>query len=106
MLNWDSAGGTALVAGHRLHVAPQAFPIDDMLTERVTAHLIDTNRVAELDFGPVIKKFAQTWALKARKRVEVITFNPRTRRGITMAARHAGIQTIKSMAARLLARTV
>jgi hypothetical protein len=64
------------------------LPLDDMLTEQITPHLIDTDRVVELDFGYIVEQFAAHWAAQRRRRVGIIAFNLRTRRGLKGALRH------------------
>lgn len=77
------------------------FPIDEVLTQMMTLCLIDGDRVAELDFGAVSAPFAESWAPKARARLGLAAFNPRTWRGLRGAARHVGGQMLRSFPARL-----
>jgi hypothetical protein len=64
------------------------MPLDDMVTERLALHLLDVDRVRELDFGSIDSEFARNWAPRTRQRIGVIAFNPRTWRGIKGAVRH------------------
>jgi hypothetical protein len=82
----------------------RAFPIDDVLTQMMAVCLIDGDHVAELDFGGITQEFARDWAPKARQRIAVAAFNPRTWRGLRGAARHIGVQMLKSLPSRLWRR--
>ncbi|HYX63004.1 MAG TPA: GNAT family N-acetyltransferase [Burkholderiales bacterium] len=81
--------------------AQAVFPIDDVLTQLMILCLVDGDRVAELDFGPVSDAFADSWALKARARVGLAAFNARTWRGVRGAVRHVGVQALRSFPGRL-----
>ena len=77
---------------------PCAFPIDEVLTHLLTVYLIEADTVDELDFGGVTEEFGRSWATGVRQRIGVAAFNLRTWRGIKGAARHIGVQSIKSVA--------
>jgi hypothetical protein len=64
------------------------LPLDEMVTERITPHLIDVDRVVELDFGYIVEQFAAQWAPRTRQRFGIVAFNKRTRRGFKGALRH------------------
>jgi len=68
--------------------AHASLPLDDMLIEKIAAHLIDVDGVREIDLGSVEPEFATNWAPRARERIGVIAFNPRTWRGLRSIARH------------------
>ena len=80
------------------------LPLDDMLTERLVVHLLDSDAVRELDFGSLASEAAQNWAPQARQRVGVIAFNPRTWRGIKGAVRHIAIPKLLSLPRRIRRR--
>ena len=80
------------------------LPLDDMLTERLVVHLLDSDGVRELDFGSLASEAAQNWAPQARQRVGVIAFNPRTWRGIKGAVRHIAIPKLLSLPRRIRRR--
>ena len=82
----------------------RTFPIDDVLTEMMAVCLIDGDHVKELDFGGITPEFARDWAPKARQRIAVAAFNPRTWRGLRGATRHIGVQMLKSLPSRLWRR--
>ncbi|HET7032709.1 MAG TPA: GNAT family N-acetyltransferase, partial [Casimicrobiaceae bacterium] len=76
--------------------------LDDLLTARLARHLIDIDRVVELDYGTVTTEFARNWASGSRRRVGVIAFNPRTWRGVKGTVRHIAIPKMLSIPRRLL----
>jgi len=77
------------------------LPLDDMLTERITHHLIDADRVVELDFGYIIEEFAAHWAPQTRQRVGIIAFNTHTRRGLKGALRHIALPKLLAFPRRI-----
>ena len=98
---WVVSGGR----GYCLRIwgaqAQAVFPIDDVLTQLMVLCLVEGDRVAELDFGPVSDAFADSWALKARARVGLAAFNARTWRGLRGAVRHVGVHALRSFPGRL-----
>ncbi len=92
--------------GQCLRIAQHArfanLPLDDMLTERLTRHLIDTDRVVELDFGYIVEQFAAHWAPQRRRRVGIIAFNTRTPRGLKGALRHIVLPKLLALPRRVM----
>ena len=82
----------------------RTFPLDEMLTARLSAHLIDSDGVAELDFGAVQEEFARDWAPAGRARLGIVAFNPRTWRGLKGALRHVGAEKLRSIPHRISRR--
>ena len=78
------------------------LPLDEMVTERITAHLIDVDRVVELDFGYIVEQFAAQWAPRTRQRFGIVAFNPRTRRGFRGSLRHIVLPRLLAFPRRVL----
>jgi len=77
------------------------LPLDDMVTARITQHLIDVDRVAELDFGYIVEQFAAHWAPRTRQRIGIVAFNPRTRRGFRGFLRHIVLPKLLALPRRI-----
>lgn len=69
---------------------------DDLLCERLCAHLIDEDRVAELSFGALDDAFIPDWAQSTREQFGLAAFNLRTWRGVKGALRHVGADVLKT----------
>jgi hypothetical protein len=88
----------------RVWIIPQEREVllHELLTQHLTAHLIDTDQVAELDFGAINDNFALNWAPQARDRLGLVAFNLSTWRGFKGTLRHVGPQLLRSAARRVL----
>ncbi len=59
-----------------------------VLTMEMIRHLIDTDNVRELDFGPGDDAYKSAWTTKRRERWGILAFNPKTIRGNIGIVRH------------------
>ena len=101
---WIVSAGVARCVRIWSDPAHAALPVDDMLTERLVAHLLDVDAVRELDFGSIESEYARNWAPQTRKRVGIIAFNPRTWRGIKGAVRHIALPKLLAFPRRVRRR--
>jgi len=67
-----------------------ALSLGSVLTWRVIRHVLDVDRVHEIDFGRGDDPFKQLWMSQRREHWGVLAFNRATPRGLLAAARHLG----------------
>lgn len=72
-----------------------------LLTARLMEHVIDVDRVREVDFLSGDDPYKRDWMSGRRERHGIVAFNPRTVRGALAALRHFGARTLKSCYRRL-----
>ncbi len=73
-----------------------------LVIERVVEHVIDVDRVVEVDFGVGDHSYKKDWATERRERWGIAAFNPRTARGLKAIVRHVGGGAAKRSAKRIL----
>ena len=61
-----------------------------LLTLHVMRHVIEGDRVGEVDFGRGDDRFKQLWLSQRREHWGLLALNPRTVEGLSGAARHFG----------------
>ena len=67
-----------------------SLSIGSLLTERLMRHVIDIDRVSEVDYLTGDDAYKRDWMSHSRERCGIIAFNLRSVRGIAAAARHLG----------------
>jgi CelD/BcsL family acetyltransferase involved in cellulose biosynthesis len=75
-----------------------------ILTVKMIEHLMEVDRIREIDFGSGDESYKQEWMSSRRERWGIIAFNLRTVEGISGAAQHIGGLTVKHMVGRLKTR--
>jgi len=75
--------------------------IGTILTSRLLEHVIDVDRVREVDYLTGDEPYKKDWMSHRRERWGIVAFNLRTARGMLAALCHIGGRTLK----RLIART-
>ncbi len=68
----------------------KALSIGSVLTWRMFQHVLDVDRVREVDFGRGDDPFKRLWMTQRREHWGLLAFNPTTSRGLVAAARHLG----------------
>lgn len=61
-----------------------------VLTAAMMEHVLEVDRVHEVDYGMGDEPYKRDWMSHRRERVGLVAFNPRTWRGLSGAARHFG----------------
>jgi hypothetical protein len=79
----------------------KARSIGSVLTWHMIAHVLDIDRVAEIDFGRGDDDYKRLWTSERREHWGLLAFNPSTPRGLIAAARHLGGRPIARSARRL-----
>ncbi|MFQ5785358.1 MAG: GNAT family N-acetyltransferase [Alphaproteobacteria bacterium] len=64
--------------------------VGSILTKKMMEHVIDVDRVREVDFGRGGDSYKQDWMSCCRERWGIVAFNPRTVRGAMHAGYHLG----------------
>ncbi len=85
---WFICGGTAMC--YRLAYTQKLGKLSPgtVLTWRMVRHLLDEDRVSELDFGIGDDDYKAEWMGELREYWGIDAFNPRTARGLRCAVRH------------------
>jgi hypothetical protein len=65
------------------------------LTWWMMRHMLDQERVAEVDFGHGDDDYKESWLPQRRERWGIVACNPRSLAGLALAARHIGGRSIK-----------
>lgn len=72
-----------------------ALSVGSILTARLMQHVIDVDRVHEVDYLTGDDLYKRDWMSHRRERWGVIAFNLRTLKGVLAAIRHVGGRTLK-----------
>jgi CelD/BcsL family acetyltransferase involved in cellulose biosynthesis len=78
-----------------------SLSIGSLLTERLMRHVIDVDRVGEVDYLTGDDAYKRDWMSHSRERCGIIAFNLRSARGIAAAAFHLGGGLLKTGLRRL-----
>lgn len=78
-----------------------SLSIGSLLTERLMRHVIDIDRVSEVDYLTGDDAYKRDWMSHSRERCGIIAFNLRSVRGIAAAVRHLGGGWLKTGLRRL-----
>lgn len=80
-----------------------SLSIGSLLTERLMRHVIDTDKVREVDYLTGDDAYKRDWMSASRERCGIVAFNLRSPRGLAAAALHLGGGRIKAVLRRLRA---
>jgi hypothetical protein len=69
--------------------------VGSFLTTHMMEHVLDIDRVREVDYLTGDDKYKQDWMTHRRERWGILAMNPRTLRGAMAIARHVGGRTVK-----------
>ncbi|MBV9250589.1 MAG: GNAT family N-acetyltransferase [Acetobacteraceae bacterium] len=86
---WIVDGGKAIVLKLAHDEAFKAASPGTVLTAFMLRHLLDEERVAEIDFGRGNDRYKRDWTSRSRQRAGLVLVNPWRARGLAMLARHA-----------------
>lgn len=84
---WILANGSACVLKLAHDEAFKSLSPGTVLTALMIRELIESERVAELDFGCGDDAYKRLWASQRRQRIGVLVLNPRRLRGVTALGR-------------------
>jgi hypothetical protein len=106
---WIVSGGRATI--WRSHHARRFFPlfVETVLTYDMFRHMLEAEQIQEIVFGSGHDEFLRDWLRRDRARAGLLVFNPRTLKGLIVAARHVGGHLGKRLARpiwRLLRRCI
>jgi hypothetical protein len=79
-----------------------ARSVGSVLTWRMIEHVLDVDRVDEIDFGRGDDPFKRLWMSERREHWGLLAFNPSTPFGLLTAARHLGGRRVARFARRWL----
>jgi hypothetical protein len=72
------------------------FSAGSILTSRLIQHVLDVDKVSEIDFGSGDDPYKKNWLPKCRERLGILAMNPRSLRGCLSIVRHVGGRAAKS----------
>ena len=87
---WLLSHGKATIFKLAYDEAYKRYSVGSILTARIMRHVLDEDRVSEVDFGRGDDAYKRDWLSKRRERWGFLAFNPRTFKGLLGAARHVG----------------
>lgn len=96
---WSVEHGTATVLKLAHDTAMQAESPGTVLTALMLRTLIESERIAEINFGRGDDPYKQAWAGQRRQRIGLVLANPRRAAGLAFLARHAAGRIRSSAAA-------
>jgi len=80
------------------------YSAGSVLTARMLEHVLEVDRVQEVDFGSGDDAYKKNWLPYRRERWGIMAFNPRRVRGCLSILRHVGGKTVKSRLKGLVGR--
>jgi hypothetical protein len=86
---WLLAGETATVVKLAHDEAFKPLSPGTVLTARMTRHLLEVEKVAELDYGRGDDPYKRLWTAERRQRIGIVVANPFQPSGALAIARHA-----------------
>lgn len=78
--------------------------VGSFLTSRMMEHVLEVDKVREIDYLTGDDKYKQDWMSHRRERWGILAMNPRTLKGALAVARHVGGRATKRMMQSVLAR--
>lgn len=98
---WIVAGGGATIYKLVHDERFKQLSLGSILTIRIMEHVIEVDRVREVDFGRGDDPYKSQWLSQRRERWGIMAFNPRTLHGAIGAVRHMGGHAVKAALKRL-----
>ncbi len=98
---WMVAGGKASIYKLAYDPAFKQFSPGSLLTARLMEHVIDVDKVCEIDYLSGDDAYKKAWVSHRRERVGVVAYNPRSLSGLLGLARHWMGHGRRQMLARL-----
>lgn len=98
---WIVCAGVASIYKLAYDERCASLSIGSLLTERLMRHVIDVDRVAEVDYLTGDDAYKRDWMSHSRERCGIVAFNLRSTRGLAAAAMHLGGGLLKTGLRRL-----
>lgn len=92
---WIVSGGVASIYKLAYDQRHAGLSVGSLLTARLMEHVIDVDRVREVDFLSGDDSYKRDWMSDRRERHGIIAFNPRTVWGVLGALRHFGARRLR-----------
>jgi hypothetical protein len=103
---WIVAGARGTIYKLAYDEQFKALSVGSLLTIRIMEHVIEIDKVNEVDFGRGDDPYKSQWLSRRRERWGIMAFNPRAIKGALAAARHIGGHAAKSALVRLAGKLV
>ena len=101
---WMVNHGAALVYKSAYDRRFADLSVGSILRAAVTQHVLDVDKVDEIDYLSGDEAYKRDWVTHRRERWGILAMNPRTPRGAVSIARNLGLHTIKQAALALSGR--
>jgi CelD/BcsL family acetyltransferase involved in cellulose biosynthesis len=98
---WIVCNGVASIYKLAYDERYASLSIGSLLTERLMRHVIDIDRVSEVDYLTGDDAYKRDWMSHRRERCGIVAFNLHSPRGLAMAALHLGGGAFKAALRRL-----
>jgi CelD/BcsL family acetyltransferase involved in cellulose biosynthesis len=92
---WIVANGTAAIYKLAYDQRFAHFSVGSILTEELLRHVIDVDKVIDVDYLEGDDAYKRFWMSHRRERWGLLAFNPRSIYGLVSAARHIGGRAVK-----------
>lgn len=97
---WIVCSGVASIYKLAYDERYASYSVGSLLTARLMEHVIDTDRVKEVDYLTGDEPYKRDWMSHRRERRGIIAFNLRTPAGLLAAIRHYGGKLIRRSASK------
>lgn len=94
---WMVSDGVASIYKLAYDERYSQLSVGSILTSRLMQHVLDIDKVNEVDFLSGDDQYKQDWMSHRRERRGIIAFNLRTARGVLAATRHMGGRILKTL---------
>lgn len=98
---WIVCNGVASIYKLAYDERYAALSIGSLLTARMMQHVIDVDRVREVDYLTGDDAYKRDWMSHSRERHGLVAYNLRSARGLALAALHLGGGRLKRLARRI-----
>ncbi len=85
---WLLTGKKALIYKLAYDEAYAAFSVGSILTKAMFEHVLDLDKVDEIDYGVGSEPYKLDWMSEKRRVIGLLAFNPRRLKGLSAAGRH------------------
>ncbi len=92
---WIVHGGTAFIYKLAYDEQFADLSVGTILTAKLMQHVIDVDKVDEVDYLSGDDAYKKDWMSHRRERWGILALNPRTPRGVLAIGRHLGGRTVK-----------
>jgi CelD/BcsL family acetyltransferase involved in cellulose biosynthesis len=101
---WIVVNGKATIYKLAYDERFEALSVGSILTLKMAQHVIEIDRVREIDYGSGDDAYKKDWMSRRRELWGIVAYNPRTIAGLAGAMRHCGGRTLAWLRQRMARR--